>query len=97
MSQEKPIVETIPVTEETQKVSEVELKQIQELNQVMQQITMAMGQSFISCFRMFKDFDAEKSKLTELSKTLEEIYGKVNININDGTVSPIPEEEQSEN
>lgn len=94
MAEEKPIVETVPVTEETKKVSEAELKEIQALNQTMQQITMAIGQTFISSFRMLKDFDGEQTKLNDLSKKLEELYGKVNININDGTISPIQEQEQ---
>ena len=51
MAEEKPIVETVPVTDEVKKVSEAELKQIQELNQTMQQITMAIGQTFISSSR----------------------------------------------
>ena len=97
MAEEKPIVETVPVTDEVKKVSEAELKQIQELNQTMQQITMAIGQTFISSYRMLKDFDGEQTKLNDLSKTLEEVYGKVNININDGSITPIKEEEQPEN
>ena len=97
MAEEKPIVETVPVTEEVKKVSEAELKQIQELNQTMQQITMAIGQTFISSYRMLKDFDGEQTKLNDLSKTLEEVYGKVNININDGSITPIKEEEQPKN
>lgn len=97
MAEEKPIVETVPVTDEVKKVSEAELKQIQELNQTMQQITMAIGQTFISSYRMLKDFDGEQTKLNDLSKTLEEVYGKVNININDGSITPIKEEEQPKN
>lgn len=97
MAEEKPIVETVPVTEEVKKVSEAELKQIQELNQTMQQITMAIGQTFISSYRMLKDFDGEQTKLNDLSKTLEEVYGKVNININDGSITPIKEQEQPKN
>ncbi len=97
MAEEKPIVETVPVTEETKKVSEAELKEIQTLNQTMQQITMAIGQTFISSYRMLKDFEGEQTKLNDLSKKLEDIYGKVNININDGTVTPIKEEEQPKN
>ncbi len=97
MAEEKPIVETVPVTEETKKVSEAELKQIQTLNQTMQQITMAIGQTFISSYRMLKDFDGEQMKLNDLSKKLEETYGKVNINISDGTITPVKEEEQPKN
>ena len=46
---------------------------------------------------MLKDFDGEQTKLNDLSKTLEEVYGKVNININDGSITPIKEEEQPKN
>ena len=88
----------VSVTQSTPPASsvatEAELKEIQTLNQTMQQITMAIGQTFISSYRMLKDFDGEQTKLNDLSKKLEEIYGKVNININDGTITPIEEEEQ---
>jgi|TARA_B100000900_G_C20433107_1_gene655837 hypothetical protein len=88
-----PVAEQVPVTEEAKKVSEEELTEIQEINKVMSQITMAIGQTFISSFRALKDFDVEQSKLNDLSKVLEEKYGKVNININDGTVSPLEEDQ----
>ena len=104
----QPIAETVPVTdvppapvepaapveEEAKKVSEEELKEIQEINKVMQQITLAIGQTFIASFRALKDFDVEQDKLNELSKVLEDKYGKVNININDGTVSPLQDNQQ---
>ena len=41
-----------------------------------------------------KDFDKEQDKLNKLSEVLEEKYGKVNININDGTVSPLQDNQQ---
>jgi len=88
-----PVEPVVEATEESKKVSEEELKEIQDINKVMSQITMAIGQTFISSFRALKDFDVEQDKLNELSKVLEEKYGKVNININDGTVSPLKEDQ----
>jgi len=88
-----PVEPVAEATEESKKVSEEELKEIQDINKVMSQITMAIGQTFISSFRALKDFDVEQDKLNELSKILEEKYGKVNININDGTVSPLKEDQ----
>ena len=90
MAEDKPIVEQVPVVDtETKKVTEEELKSIQELNSVMQQITMAVGQSVLSVLKMGDDFKVQQEKLNELSKSLEETYGQVNININDGSITPI--------
>ena len=90
MAEDKPIVEQVPVVDtETKKVTEEELKSIQELNSVMQQITMAVGQSVLSVLRMGDDFKVQQEKLNELSKSLEETYGQVNININDGSITPV--------
>lgn len=89
-----PVEAAAPVAEESKKVSEEELKEIQELNKVMQQITLAIGQTFLASYRAMKDFDKEQDKLNKLSEVLEEKYGKVNININDGTVSPLQDNQQ---
>lgn len=90
MAEDKPIVEQVPVVDtETKKVTEEELKSIQELNNVMQQITMAVGQSVLSVLKMGDDFKVQQEKLNELSKSLEDTYGQVNININDGSITPI--------
>ena len=90
MAEDKPIVEQVPVVDtETKKVTEEELKSIQELNSVMQQITMAVGQSVLSVLKMGDDFKVQQEKLNELSKSLEETYGQVNIKINDGSITPI--------
>ena len=96
MAEDKPIVEQVPVVDtETKKVTEEELKSIQELNNVMQQITMAVGQSVLSVLRMGDDFRAQQEKLNELSKSLEDTYGQVNINIKDGSITPIETSEDS--
>ena len=90
MAEDKPIVEQVPVVDtETKKVTEEELKSIQELNSVMQQITMAVGQSVLSVLKMGDDFKVQQEKLNELSKSLEKTYGQVNININDGSITPV--------
>tara|TARA_R100000773_G_C4183929_1_gene92476 strand:- start:113 stop:406 length:294 start_codon:yes stop_codon:yes gene_type:complete len=96
MAEDKPIVEQVPVVDtETKKVTEEELKSIQELNSVMQQITMAVGQSVLSVLKMGDDFKVQQEKLNELSKSLEDTYGQVNININDGSITPIETPEDS--
>ena len=96
MAEEKPIVEQVPVVDtETKKVTEEELKSIQELNSVMQQITMAVGQSVLSVLKMGDDFKVQQEKLNELSKSLEDTYGQVNINIKDGSITPIETPEDS--
>tara|TARA_R100000734_G_C3318836_1_gene113506 strand:- start:2826 stop:3119 length:294 start_codon:yes stop_codon:yes gene_type:complete len=75
-----------------EKVSKEELSKIQELNSVIGRITNAIGQAEVQKTKMLADYGAAQKELQEIGTTLEEKYGRCNISIEDGTITPIEEE-----
>ena len=78
--------------EKAEKVSKEELSKIQELNNMIGRLTQSIGQAEVQKTKMLADYGAVQAQLQEVGKELEEKYGRCNISIEDGTITPIEEE-----
>tara|TARA_X000001382_G_scaffold92319_2_gene66859 strand:- start:538 stop:804 length:267 start_codon:yes stop_codon:yes gene_type:complete len=77
------------------KITDEELKLIQEQVQVINNLQMQIGglemQKQIAVLTVQKS----QGELSQLQNTLEEKYGKVSVNLTDGTIKEIEEDEPS--
>ena len=77
------------------KITDEELKLIQEQVQVINNLQMQIGglemQKQIAVLTVQKS----QAQLQELQNTLEDKYGKVSVNLTDGTIKEIEEDEPS--
>tara|TARA_R110000744_G_scaffold181800_1_gene300969 strand:- start:926 stop:1201 length:276 start_codon:yes stop_codon:yes gene_type:complete len=67
-------------------ISEEQLKNIQELVSPINQVQMEMGRMATQKHMLLHQVGELQKKLQEEQANLEKEYGKVNININDGSI-----------
>ena len=77
------------------KITDEELKLIQEKVQEINNLQMQVGGLEIQKQIGVMQVTQAQGQLTELQKTLEEKYGKVSVNLTDGTIKEIEEDEPS--
>mgnify|MGYP003146795623 FL=1 len=77
------------------KITDEELKLIQEKVQEINNLQMQVGGLEIQKQMGVMQVNQSQSELVELQKTLEEKYGKVSVNLTDGTIKEIEEDEPS--
>jgi len=77
------------------KITDEELKLIQEKVQEINNLQMQVGGLEIQKQMGVMQVTQAQSQLGELQKTLEEKYGKVSVNLTDGTIKEIEEDEPS--
>ena len=75
------------------KITDEELKLIQEKVQEINNLQMQVGGLEIQKQMGVMQVNQSQSELVELQKTLEEKYGKVSVNLTDGTIKEIEEDE----
>ena len=75
------------------KITDEELKLIQEKVQEINNLQMQVGGMEIQKQMGVMQVNQAQSQLVELQKTLEEKYGKVSVNLTDGTIKEIEEDE----
>ena len=73
--------------EEVLKVTEDELKSLQEIVGSMNGATTRVGQIENQKHMVLHDISLMRTDLTKLQSELEEAYGKVDVNIQDGTIN----------
>lgn len=73
---------------ETAKITEEELKNVQMYVNALQQLQTQIGSHEMAKYEMMENVKAVRAKLTEVQKGLEETYGDVSINLQDGTITP---------
>jgi hypothetical protein len=76
------------------KITEEQLKQLQGFVQTLNQAQMQLGQLEVEKHGLLHQ--TAESQLQTFQKELEEEYGKVSVNIQDGTYTVIPEENESD-
>ena len=76
------------------KIKEEELKELQGRVNIINQMQLQIGQLETRKHNMLHDLATSQTVLREIQDKLEKEYGKVNINIVDGTYEPIKEDEQ---
>ena len=77
----------------SQKIKDEQLKDLQEKVGAIQQLQTQIGNIEGQKHILLHQLVGVQEQLQELQKSLEEEYGKVSINIQDGTYEAIPEEE----
>ena len=73
--------------EEVLKVTDEQLKKLQEIVGAMNGATTRVGQIETQKHAVLHDLSLMRSDLVEFQKSLEEEYGKVNVNRQDGTIT----------
>ena len=78
------------------KITEQELKNLQELVAKLNTASNQLGNIEMQKHQLLHASQALQSDMAEMQKALEETYGKVSVNMQDGTYQEIPEEVQPE-
>tara|TARA_S200002703_G_scaffold28359_2_gene24113 strand:+ start:53 stop:313 length:261 start_codon:yes stop_codon:yes gene_type:complete len=78
------------------KITEEQLKQLQGFVQTLNQAQMQLGQLETEKHGLLHKTAEIQSQLQAFQKELEEEYGKVSVNIQDGTYVAIPDEDESD-
>ena len=79
---------------EAKKIKQEELETIQKQQSELNDILRNLGGLEVQKNILIKNFDEKQKEVNEIKGKLENTYGKVNINLNDGTYSPIEEAEE---
>jgi len=76
------------------KITQEELTRVTELNSKMVQIQGEIGAGELRKADLVAMFAKESEQMEGIKKELEDTYGKVNIDLKDGSYELIPEEEK---
>lgn len=77
---------------ETKKITEEQLKELQQHVGKINQAQLQLGQAVATKFDIIAALPSLRKELQEFQQELEKEYGKVNVNIQDGTYEDIPEQ-----
>lgn len=78
---------------ETVKLTKEELENLVEVQQKLNNITLNLGNAELAKQVMFTEYSKVKVEFDAVAKELEEKYGQVNVNLTDGSISPIDSSE----
>jgi len=78
------------------KITEEELKNLQELVAKLNSASSQLGNIEMQKHQLLHASQALQSDMAEMQKALEETYGKVSVNIQDGTYKEMPEDVEPE-
>tara|TARA_Y100000004_G_scaffold139542_1_gene158414 strand:- start:256 stop:543 length:288 start_codon:yes stop_codon:yes gene_type:complete len=81
------------IAQDVKKITEEELKGIQEKVGQINQLQMQVGGLEVQKTIGIENIKTVQGELTKLQNELEEKYGKVSVNLQDGTIKPIEEDE----
>ena len=81
------------IAQDVTKITEEELKGIQEKVGQINQLQMQVGGLEVQKTIGVENIKTVQGELTKLQNELEEKYGKVSVNLQDGTIKPIEEDE----
>jgi len=81
------------IAQDVNKITDEELKSIQEKVGQINNLQMQVGGLEVQKNLGVEQVKIVQSELQELQNTLEEKYGKVTVNLQDGTIKPIEENE----
>jgi hypothetical protein len=81
------------IAKDVKKITEEELKSVQEKVNAMNQAQMQVGGLEVQKNVALETLKGLQMDLQVIQKDLEEKYGKVSVNLTDGTISEIPEDE----
>ena len=81
------------IAQDVKKVTEEELKSVQEKVALINQVQMQVGGLEVQKAMAIESLKAAQQELQVIQTSLEETYGKVSVNLQDGTISELPEDE----
>ena len=84
------------MNKKVEKISEDHLKELQGHVNKINQAQLQLGGLESQKHSLLHAVVNMQTELTEFQNKLEEEYGKVSINIQDGTIAPLPEENSDE-
>ena len=76
------------IAEEPKKITEFQLKELQEIVNRINTAQLNLGQSESQKYALLQGIQGLQKQLLEKQKSLQEEYGDVNINIQDGSITP---------
>ncbi len=81
------------IAQDVNKITDKELKSVQEKVGQINNLQLQVGGLEVQKTIGVEQIKAAQVDLNDLQKTLEEKYGKVSVNLQDGTIKPIEENE----
>jgi len=81
------------IAKDVKKITDEELKSVQEKVALINQSQMQVGGLEVQKAMAIESLKARQQELQVIQTSLEEKYGKVSVNLQDGTISEIPEDE----
>ena len=83
------------IAQDVKKISEEELKLIQGKVQILNSLQMQIGGIEVQKTAAIDQLKAAQADMQKTQNELEEKYGKVSVNLTDGTIKEIPEEDEA--
>ena len=84
---------TIDLTPKPDKITDEQLQELQSLLNEINKNQLSIGQLETQKAGIIEGIGQLQVKLREIQKSLEEEYGQVSVNIQDGTISELPQDE----
>ena len=84
---------TIDLTPKADKITDEQLKEVQSLLNEINKNQLSIGQLETQKAGIIEGIGQLQLKLREIQASLEEEYGQVSINIQDGSISELPQDE----
>ena len=84
---------TIDLTPKADKITDEQLKELQSLVNEINKSQLSIGQLETQKSIMLEGVGQLQSKLRGMQSSLEEEYGQVSVNIQDGSISELPQDE----
>ena len=81
------------IAQDVTKITDEELKSVQEKVNSINQLQMQVGGLEVQKTIAIENIKTVQGELGKLQNELEEKYGKVSVNLQDGTIKPIEEDE----
>tara|TARA_R100000541_G_scaffold24733_2_gene34431 strand:+ start:2494 stop:2787 length:294 start_codon:yes stop_codon:yes gene_type:complete len=88
----KPAKAKSKVVSIADKLEDQELKNVQELQGKIQNVVLNLGSSELAKQSMIRQHSILNEEWNKITGSLEDKYGKVNVNLVDGSLTPIEEE-----
>ena len=84
------------IAKDVNKITDEELKSVQGKIDIINQAQMQVGGLEVQKTVAIEQLKAAQQELQVVQKDLEDKYGRVSVNLTDGTISEIPEENESD-
>ena len=84
------------IAQDVNKITDEELKSVQEKVNKINQAQMTVGGLEVQKGIALQTIGALQVELQTIQKELEEKYGQVSVNLTDGTITEIPEENEAD-